>query len=576
MKLGEPTPAAVNEKLTDSPITSAARALPPGARLDEFEVEEIIHSGTVAIVYAATNRALGVPVSIAEYMPARLAWRDDEAQVTPRTFAQADAFARGLKAFINETRTLARCDHPSLVSIMRLCEANSTAYRVMPRYPARRLLEVRQGMNEPPDEEALRAFLDALLGALLAFHHAGGYHGNVTPSNILLLADNRPLLLSPGAASRVIASDQIDALMTSVEPCFAPIEQIVDPDIPLQPSVDLYALAGVARYWMSGQLPAPAFGAPSAARREKIADTAQRLCLTWPRLHYSATLLDALDSALSIYPAERPQTVAQMRARLDTGPPTAGNPDSTAWTAAPILNEAVRSPPATVPPPAPPARVAQDIDAVMALAPDPLATSDVARIADDRALRTVFAHQVPRRRRRIGMWSGAALVLLALLLIGMLEFHPERQVGRVLQVLGISGGTGDRDSAAASAPAMGAAVPVTPPIGADDRVANSMPTEPTATEPPSSAIAPPPSPNRATLAGAASSPPPEVAQPPAPTPPATRVTQQHVSRAPASPREVCGVRTQFSLYRCMQMQCSQPQWTSHVQCERLRTTDSVD
>ena len=246
MKLGEPTPAAVNEELTDSPITSAARALPPGARLDEFEVEEIIHSGTVAIVYAATNRALGVPVSIAEYMPARLAWRDDEAQVTPRTFAQADAFARGLKAFINETRTLARCDHPSLVSIMRLCEANSTAYRVMPRYPARRLLEVRQGMNEPPDEEALRAFLDALLGALLAFHDAGGYHGNVTPSNILLLADNRPLLLSPGAASRAIASDQIDALMTSVEPCFAPIEQIVDPDIPLQPSVDLYALAGVA------------------------------------------------------------------------------------------------------------------------------------------------------------------------------------------------------------------------------------------------------------------------------------------------------------------------------------------
>ena len=575
MKLGEPTPAAVNEELTDSPITSAARALPPGARLDEFEVEEIIHSGSVAIVYAATNRALGVPVSIAEYMPARLARRDDEAQVTPRTSAQADAFARGLKAFINETRTLARCDHPSLVSIMRLCEANSTAYRVMPRYPARRLLEVRQGMNEPPDEEALRAFLDALLGALLAFHHAGGYHGNVTPSNILLLADNRPLLLSPGAASRVIASDQIDALMTSVEPCFAPIEQIVDPDIPLQPSVDLYALAGVARYWMSGQLPAPAFGAPSAARREKLADTAQRLCLTWPRLHYSATLLDALDSALSIYPAERPQSVAQMRACLHTVPPTAGDPVSTASTAAPISNEAVPSPPATVRQPAPPARVAQDIDAVMALAPDALVTSDVARIADDRALRTVFAHQVPRRRR-IGMWSGAAVVLVALLVIGMLEFHPERQVGRVLQVLGISGGTGDRDSAAASAPAVGPAAPVTLPTATDNRVANLMPTESTATDPPSSAIAPPPSPNGATLAAAASAPPPEVAEPRAPTPPATRVTQQHVSRAPASPREVCGVRTQFSLYRCMKMQCSQPRWTSHVQCERLRTTDSVD
>ncbi len=123
-------------------------------------------------------------------------------QVTPRTSAQADAFAKGLKAFINETRTLARCAHPSLVRIARLWEANGTAYRVMPRYLGRRLLEVRGSMNEPPDEEAVRALLDALLGALEAFHHAGGGHGKVTPSNILLLADNRPLLLGPAAAGR--------------------------------------------------------------------------------------------------------------------------------------------------------------------------------------------------------------------------------------------------------------------------------------------------------------------------------------------------------------------------------------
>ncbi len=195
----------------------------------------------------------------------------------------------------------------------------------MPRYPARRLLDVRRRMNEPPDEAALRALLDALLGALGAIHRAGGCHGKVTPSNILLLDDHRPLLLAPVSAERAIASDEIDALMTSGEPCFAPIEQIVEADIPLHPSIDLYALAGVARYWMSGQLPAPAFGAPSSARRETLADTVQRLRLTWPRLHYSASLLAALDSALSIYPAERPQSVAQMRARwIPDGRPQAG------------------------------------------------------------------------------------------------------------------------------------------------------------------------------------------------------------------------------------------------------------
>src|SRR6185295_14864194 len=178
----------------------------------------------------------------------------------------------------------------------------------------------------------------------------------------------------PGAARRAIASDGIDALMTGVEPCFAPIEQIVEPDIPLHPSADLYALAGVARYWIRGELPASAFGAPGTARREKLPETVQRLRLTWPHLHYSASLLDALDSALSIYPAERPQSVAQMRARLDTAPSTAGRPVSAARTAATELNEVAPSSPAPASQPAAPAGVTQDLDA-MAFASDPVPTT---------------------------------------------------------------------------------------------------------------------------------------------------------------------------------------------------------
>ncbi len=299
-------------------------------------------------------------------MPASIAQRNDAAQVKPRTPAQADAFARGLKAFINETRTLARCDHPSLVRVMRLFEANATAYRVMPRYPTRRLLEVRQHMREPPDEQAVRALLDALLGALEVFHRTGGSHGKVTPSNILLLSGNRPLLLSPGAAGRAIADDRIDALLTRPEPSFAPVEQIVEPaDTPLHPSVDLYALAGVARYWISGQLPEPAFVPGDTAHREPFAETAQRLWRTWPRVRYSASLVGALESALSIYPAERPQSVAQMRARLGIAPPVAGDVVGSPLIAEPVSNDAVPSSPA------PPAPATQDLDAVMAVAPGP-------------------------------------------------------------------------------------------------------------------------------------------------------------------------------------------------------------
>jgi len=42
------------------------------------------------------------------------------------------------------------------------------------------------------------------------------------------------------------------------------------------------------------------------------------------------------------------------------------------------------------------------------------------------------------------------------------------------------------------------------------------------------------------------------------------------------PRDACGNRTQFSLYRCMQAQCALPQWQQHPSCKRLKLRDEVD
>jgi non-specific serine/threonine protein kinase len=423
-------------------------------------------------------------------------------------------------------------------------------------------------MAEPPDEGAVRALLDALLGALEVYHRTGGFHGKVTPSNILLLADNRPLLLSPDAAGRAIAGDRIDALMTSEEPSFAPVEQILEsPDAPLHPSVDLYALAGVARYWISGKLPGPAFGTRDTAPREPLVAIVQRLRPTWPRLHYSASLLDTLESALSIYPAERPQTVSQMRARLGAAPPLAGTGLVSSSSSAVIgLNDAAPSSPERPP------RPAQDLDGLMAFMPnrDPLESDGVVRIDVDPSARTDFARQA-QKARRVTMWSAVVVLLLALMPVGLYEFHQEVPAP---DNRGVNGGIGVEDSAAASAPSRTA--PVTPPVPADVESAKSSSTVDSVAESSASAA------ESTSLASAkpadagTAAEPTAVAQPPASGPAPSRVAQQNASRAPASPRAACGSRTRFSLYRCMQMQCSQRQWTSHPQCEHLRATDSVD
>jgi hypothetical protein len=44
----------------------------------------------------------------------------------------------------------------------------------------------------------------------------------------------------------------------------------------------------------------------------------------------------------------------------------------------------------------------------------------------------------------------------------------------------------------------------------------------------------------------------------------------------AAPRDDCSGRTNFSLYYCMQKQCTLPQFKSHAQCKLLREKDIVD
>jgi serine/threonine protein kinase len=484
MKPTEPASEGSNE---GSAFPPAGRGLPPGSRLGGFELTGIIAEGEVTIVYAATDAASNAEVAIAEYMPARLAGRDREGHVTPNATADDALFTRGLDAFVDETRTLARCDHPSLVRILGQWESNSTAYRVMPRHRGTLLVHAREAMTEPPDEASVRALLDALLGALGAFHATGHSHGNVTPFNILILDDGRPLLLEPNAAGRAIAADEANPPVASAESGFAPIEQIVEPDVEPPFSADLYALAGVARYWISGELPGPALRGADAARHESVADTVERLAVSWPRLYYSVSLLDTLDSALSIYPAQRPQTVAQWLDRLPPAPPpTAPSVD------APSPVEAVRTDAVAEPPRS------------EAWSPAP-------------------------RRRRVAMWIYACLIVLALLGIGVHEYGQDYGLPRVLDMIGLGRLDDAGDRAPRAAPEAPAPAPA--PGAGTGETASPPSTTPPSTTPPAPEPAGTPAP--ATPDAASTDAPKDAAAPAAP--PATNRVRHRSPRAREQP-----------------------------------------
>ncbi|MDR5740960.1 MULTISPECIES: serine/threonine-protein kinase [unclassified Caballeronia] len=291
-------------------MTATDGVLPPGTRLGEFEILGLIGEGGFGIVYRALDTSLDREVALKEYMPSALASRVGATQVQVKSSRYESMFRAGLKSFINdEARLLARFDHQSLVKVYRFWEANGTAYMVMPYYRGVTLKDALKAMPGPPDEAWLRALLTPLVDALAVLHASNCFHRDIAPDNIILLDDgHRPVLLDFGAARRVIG-DMTQALTVILKPGYAPIEQYAEVSSLRQgPWTDHYALAALVYYAITGRTPPPSVGRMVSDSYQPLAKLAAG--------RYSDRFLRAVDHALAVVPADRPQTDRQFADEL--------------------------------------------------------------------------------------------------------------------------------------------------------------------------------------------------------------------------------------------------------------------
>jgi serine/threonine protein kinase len=285
-------------------------ALPAGTRFGELEILRVLGVGGFGIVYLAQDHALERQVALKEYMPSSLAGRGKGGYaVSIRSGAHSETYALGLRSFVNEARLLARFNHPSLVKVYRFWEENGTAYMVMPYLQGRTLREVRRSMNVPPSEVWIRSVIDPVMDALELLHSEDVYHRDIAPDNILLPPGEVPVLLDFGAARRAIG-DRTQTFTAILKPSYAPIEQYAEAVALRQgPWTDLYALGAVVYYLLRGTPPPPA--------------TARAVQDDVPLLHahenpaISEPFLGAIEWALAIRPADRPQNIAALREVLE-------------------------------------------------------------------------------------------------------------------------------------------------------------------------------------------------------------------------------------------------------------------
>jgi serine/threonine protein kinase/HAMP domain-containing protein len=281
------------------------RELRVGYRLQEYRIEEVVGRDAFSVLYLCMDENLKARVFIKEYMPEQIAFRTTSGTVMPNAKRNVKTFLEGLKAFLEEGRMLAGFRHPAIDRVIRAIELRGTAYMVF-EYSESLPLTEWWPAHRSIGEESLVALLHPLLDGLAAIHAAGFLHRDIKPRNIRVRADDGQLVLAGfGSAGKSMAVG--DQGKVVVSPGYSPIEQYRRGE--QVRATDLYAL-GATLYWaVTGSAPADVQLRRSDPR---VLVPAKEV----GRGQFGEAFLGAIDSALEMEVASRPQSVEEFRRAL--------------------------------------------------------------------------------------------------------------------------------------------------------------------------------------------------------------------------------------------------------------------
>jgi serine/threonine protein kinase len=163
---------------------------PPPTTFHDFELVRPLGAGSMGTVYVARDRRLSRLVAI-------------KFIATDCT----DAHAR--ERFAREARTLARCQHPNVVSLYRVGAICGRPYLVCELISGLRLDQLRQPLGWP--EGAGIAL--GLARAVAAAHACGVIHRDIKPANVMISDDGVVKLLDFGLAMFADHGDHRERVM---------------------------------------------------------------------------------------------------------------------------------------------------------------------------------------------------------------------------------------------------------------------------------------------------------------------------------------------------------------------------
>ncbi len=271
----------------------------PGTRIGDFEVVQELGCGGMGFVVKAVDTVLDRPVAIKIIAPS-IAWNEEMVQ-----------------RFIREARAMASIDHPAVMQILHWGRHQNLPYFVMPYTQGRTLHQLRRSC-ETLDAAYLIAVAKRVAAAMSAVHEAGLIHRDLKPSNIWIEdATGAVKILDFGLVRTTPEINEAVGHLTQVgmftgTPGFMAPEQVTGEAVTSR--TDLFSFGATLYAAVTGDPPFVGKTPNTAA----IATAS----LPFPRLTESrhripCELIDLIHQCLNKNPDDRPDSAAEVLARLE-------------------------------------------------------------------------------------------------------------------------------------------------------------------------------------------------------------------------------------------------------------------
>ena len=234
------------------------RCLVPGTKLaNRYVLGKVLGEGSFGITYIGWDEIRNIPVAIKEYYPADLVSRDVLRSKDKKVYAfekdDASDYETQLQKFYEEAQNLSRFNQlTSIVSVYDFFYENQTAYIVMNYIEGISLKEyIKQ--NGPMTQGKMLQLMEPVLMDMQKVHESGLIHRDISPSNILMDADGKLILIDFGAA-RITNVDLTRSLTLVFKRGYSPEEQYRS-DGKQGFYTDIYSLSAVMYYMLTGKTP---------------------------------------------------------------------------------------------------------------------------------------------------------------------------------------------------------------------------------------------------------------------------------------------------------------------------------